>query len=405
MRIRGSAIDYVTLVIGLKACSRLGAVRVGKEIHGLAIRFHCEKLENVKNALIAMYSRCKNTGDAYIMFRTSAICSLVTWNAMLAGFVHIDQAEQACLLFREMIGCRIWPNYVTVTTVLSPCAHLANIWHVRELHCYVTKLGFEGYQSLWNSLVDMYSKSGRMAAAQRVFDFMKGRDKISNTSLIAGYGLQGKGITALKLFNKMIDCGIEPDHITMVAVLSACSHSGLVIQGQMIFSRMVGLYRIAARVEHCSCMVDLYGRAGLLRKAEEIIDQMPLQPSAAMLATLVEACRVHGNIEIRERHAKKLLEMKSDNPSHYVLIANMHASARCLQELAKLRILMRDMGIRKAPSCSWLDLGNNLYPFQVDITSKQQVNRISFLLWGLADQIRDAGYFGNEEIWFAEAIG
>ncbi|XP_019707967.1 pentatricopeptide repeat-containing protein At1g71490 [Elaeis guineensis] len=405
MRIRGSAIDYVTLVIGLKACSRLGSVRVGKEIHGLAIRFHCEKLENVKNALITMYSRCKNTGNAYILFRTSATQSLITWNAMMAGFVHIDQAEEACLLFQEMIGCRIWPNYVTVTIVLSLCARVANLRHGRELHCYVTKLGFEGYQSLWNSLVDMYSKSGRMVAAQRVFDFMKGHDKISYTSLIAGYGLQGKGITSLKLFNEMIDCGIEPDHITMVAVLSACSHSGLVTQGQMIFGRMVGLYGIVAQVEHYSCMVDLYGRAGLLRKAEKIIDQMPLQPSAAMLATLVEACRLHGNIEIGERAAKKLLEMKSDNPSHYVLIANMYASARCWHELAKVRILMRDMGIQKAPSCSWLDLGNNLYPFQVDSTSMQQVNSISFLLWGLADQMRDAGYFGNEEIWFAEAIG
>lgn len=405
MRIRGSALDYITLIIGLKACSRLGSVRLGKEIHGLAIRIRCDNIENVKNALITMYSWCKHTGNAYTLFRTSATWSLVTWNAMIAGFVHTDQAEEASLLFRQMIGRRIWPNYVTVVTVLSLYARVATLRHGRELHCYVTKQGFEGCQSLWNCLVDMYSKSGRMSEAQRVFDFMKVRDKISYTSLIAGYGVQGKGITSLKLFNEMIDCGIEPDHITMVAILSACSHSGLVTLGQMLFGRMVGSYGIVPQVEHYSCMVHLYGRTGLLTKAEEIIDQMPLQPSAAMLATLVEACRVHGNIEIGERAAKKLVEMKSDNPSHYVLIANMYASARCWEELAKVRTLMRDMGIQKAPSCSLVDLGNDLYPLQVDITLKGQVNDISFFLGGLADQMRDAGYFGNKEIWYDEAFG
>ncbi|XP_072974445.1 pentatricopeptide repeat-containing protein At1g71490 isoform X1 [Typha angustifolia] len=393
-----SMIDFVTLVIGLKACSKVKNEKVGKEIHGLSTRLHCDRLENIINALITMYFRCRNTADAYILFRMSTIRSVVTWNSMLAGYRHMDQTEEASLIFREMIGSGVQPNYVTVLTMISLSARIANLQHGRELHCYIIKQRLEGYELVQNSLVDMYSKSGRISSAHRVFDTIRYHDKIPYTSLILGYGIQGEGTNSLKLFNEMISRGIEPDHITMVAILSACSHSGLVVEGQILFDKMVAVHGIIPRLEHFSCMVDLYSQAGLLRTAEEIIDRMPLQPSAAMLATLIEACRIHGNINIGERAAKKLLEMRSDNPSHYVVIQNMYASARCWQELAMVRSLMIKMGLRKGPSHSWLHLGYDLYPFQLEDNLKQQEHIIFMLLEGLSDHMRDVGFTCNEEV-------
>ncbi|XP_019704030.2 pentatricopeptide repeat-containing protein At1g71490 [Elaeis guineensis] len=402
MRASGSAMDFVTLIVGLNACSRLGSLRLGKEIHGLAIHTFCDGFETVRNALITMYSRCKDMDSANILFQMAEIRSLVTWNAMIAGFALSDQAEEASQVFRDMIHSGVEPNYVTVVTYLALCARVANLQHGRELHCFITKHGFEGHRLLWNSLVDMYSKSGRILVARKVFDVMSDRDEVSYTSMIAGYGMQGEGITALELFDGMIDSGIKPDHIAMVAVLSACSHSGLVSQGQALFEKMVDSYNVVPRMEHYSCMVDLFSRAGLLGKAEEILDGTPFPPTSAMWAALVGACQVYGNTEIGERAARKLLEMRTDNSGHYVLIANMYAAAGCWEELAKVRTMMRDLGVRKAPGLAWADLGNGFHPFVVGDRSNPLAPEIYEMLEGLTDQMRDAGYVGNLDLWLEE---
>ncbi|KAG8086640.1 hypothetical protein GUJ93_ZPchr0010g9198 [Zizania palustris] len=315
----GPGVDSVTIVIGLKACGRNGYLRIGRELHGVAIRLCFDSLECEVNTLITMYSRCRMMSSACLLFRTCSIRSIATWNSLLAGFAFMDQIEEACLLFREMFGFNVCPNGVTVLTMLSLGSRFGHLCHGRELHCYILKHGLDDSRLLENSIADMYAKCRQMAAAQRVFELMQFRDRHAYTSLILGYGLQREGHVSLKLFDQMIANSIEPDHVTMVAVLSACGHSGLVTQGQLLFAKMVSIFGIAPRVEHFSCMVDLYSREGLLKMAEEIIDKMPFQPTAAMLATLIEACRIH---VVRKRSAMKLLvdskredakELKADN--------------------------------------------------------------------------------------------
>ncbi|KAF2922348.1 pentatricopeptide repeat-containing protein At1g71490 [Oryza sativa Japonica Group] len=385
----GAEVDYVTLVIGLNACSRVGWLRLGKEIHGLAVRMCCDQVESVSNALITMYARCKDMECARMLFRMLECPGVVTWNTMLSSFALSDCAEEASSIFREMICRGVKPNYVTVVTYLALCARVANLQHGQELHGHIVKHGFKGYRLLWNSLIDMYSKSGRLSVAQNVFDTMDDCDMISYTSMIAGYGMQGKGTVALRLFEQMIDSGIKPDHIIMVTVLSACSHSGLVLEGEELFNKMVISYGIKPQMEHYSCMIDLYARAGLLEKAEEMLDHTPFPPTSTMWAALVGACHDRGNIEIGERAARKLLEMRTENAGHYVLIANMYAAAGCWDELATVRKLMRDLGVTKAPGLAWTDLGNGFTPFLVGDRSNPLAPEIYVVLDELSEQMRN----------------
>ncbi|KAF8655111.1 hypothetical protein HU200_061244 [Digitaria exilis] len=385
----GAGIDFVTLVIGSNACSRAGWLRLGKEIHGLAVRMHCDGIESVSNAVITMYARCKDMERALMLFKMLRCPGLVTWNTMVAGFALSDDAEEASRLFREMICSDVEPNYVTVVTYLALCARVANLQHGRELHTHIVKHGFKGYRLLWNSLIDMYSKSGRLPVAQNVFDTMDDRDMISYTSMIAGYGMQGKGAVALRIFNQMVDSGIVPDAIIMVTVLSACSHSGLVDEGEELFDKMVNTFGIKPQMEHYSCMVDLYARAGLLEKAEELLSKTPFPPTSTMWAALVGACHERGNIIIGERSARRLLEMKTENAGHYVLVANMYAAAGCWNELATVRKLMRDLGVTKAPGLAWADLGNGFTPFLVGDRSNPLAPEIYEVLDELTEQMRD----------------
>lgn len=298
-----------------------------------------------------------------------------------------------------MIGFGVCPNGVTVLTMLSLGARVGHLCHGRELHCYILKHELDSSKLMENSLVDMYSKCRQMVVAQRVFELMQFRDKHAYTSLVLGYGLQREGHVSLKLFDEMIVNSIEPDHVTFVAVLSACSHSGLVTQGQLLFAKMVSIFGIAPRVEHFSCMVDLYCREGLLKMAEVIIDKMPFQPTAAMLATLIEACRIHGNTEIGDRAAKKLLAMRTNNPGHYRLIANMYIAAKCWPELAKVRSLMSTLELNMIPSHSLLES-------EYDVCPVEQDNFLNHVTYGLSsDHLTDTDSSSSEEVKCSEAFG
>ncbi|XP_022717499.1 pentatricopeptide repeat-containing protein At1g71490-like isoform X1 [Durio zibethinus] len=392
MRSSGIHLDPVAMIIGLGACSHIGALKLGKEIHGSAIRSCCDAIENVRNAMITMYSRCKDLRHAYILFKSVEAKTIITWNSMLSGYTHMDQSEEASFLFREMLHSGVEPNYVTIASILPLCTRVANLQHGKEFHCYITRRKvFEDCLLLWNALVALYARSGKVLVAKRIFDLMRKRDEVTYTSLIAGYGMQGEGQAAIKLFKEMINLQIKPDNVTMVAVLSACSHCGLVIEGQMWFEKMQSFYGIIPGFEHFSCMIDLYGRAGLLNKAKEIITRMPYKPSAAMWATLLGACRIHGNTDIGEWAAEKLLELRPENSGYYVLIANMYAAAGCWSKLAKVRTFMRDLGVKKSPGCAWVDVGSVFSPFVVGDTSNPYTQEIYKVLDGLTELMRDGG--------------
>ncbi|XP_075479682.1 pentatricopeptide repeat-containing protein At1g71490-like [Primulina tabacum] len=411
MRMYGNRLDPVAVIIGLGACSHISSSKLGKEIHGLAVRSLFVDYVNVKNALITLYSRCRDLKHSYIVFRSVVDASIITWNSMISGYAHWDMSEEASFLFKEMLLAGIEPNYVTVASLLPLCARAANLQHGKEFHCFIMRREhFQGYLLIWNSLIDMYARSGKVSVASTLFNLLEKRDAVTYTSLIAGYGIQGKGKMAVKLFEEMIKNQLEPDHVAMIAVLSACSHSGLVADGQMLFRTMQTIYGITPNLEHYACMIDLFGRAGLLTKAKDIIFRMPCKPTAEMWATLVGACRIHRNTDIGEWAAEKLLETKPQNPGYYVLISNMYAAAGCWGKLAKVRTFMRDSGVRKDPGCAWVDVGDGFSPFLVEDTSGSESAGLYLLLEGMTKQMKDLGYIAEEdptqeEEFFLESLG
>ncbi|XP_076887513.1 pentatricopeptide repeat-containing protein At1g71490-like [Bidens hawaiensis] len=297
-----------------------------------------------------------------------------------------------------MLVSKVEPNYVTIASILPVCARVANLQHGKEFHCYITKHEeFKDYLLLFNSLIDMYARSGKILLAKRLFDSLTNRDEVTYTSLIAGYGIQGEGQTAVDLFEEMIESNIKPDHVTMVAVLSACSHSALVDQGQTLFKKMYNVYNINPRLEHYSCMLDLYARAGLLSKAEGIISTLPYAPTPAMWATVIGGCRIHGNKELGEYAAEKLLEMRLRNVGYYVLMANLYADYGCWEKLAKVRVLMRELGVNKVPGCAWLDVGSGFTEFLAADTRNIKAVKIYNLLDGLSQQLKEAGYIMSSD--------
>ncbi|RVW87575.1 Pentatricopeptide repeat-containing protein, chloroplastic [Vitis vinifera] len=157
------------------------------------------------------------------------------------------------------------------------------------------------------------------------------------------------------MFHQMLETGTKPNEITYVAVLSACSHVGMISEGQKHFNSMYKEHGIVPRMEHYACMVDLLGQSGLLVEAMELINSMPLMADALVWRTLLGACRVHGNTELGRHAAEMILEQEPDDPAVYILLSNLHASAGQWKDVVKIRKSMKEHNLIKEAGCSWIE--------------------------------------------------
>ncbi|PON48954.1 Tetratricopeptide-like helical domain containing protein [Parasponia andersonii] len=309
----------------------------------------------VPNALVSAYSKHGKMNLAYRIFQDINCKNLVSWNTVISGFqlngFLMDGLEQ----FSKLLMSEIRPNAYTFTIVLSICATISALRQGKQVHGYVITSGFCLQTCLGNALITMYAKCGVLDWSLRVFDAMIERDTVSYNALISAYAQHGQGEEAVRCFEVMRGLsGVKPDQATFTAILSACSHAGLVDDGTRVFNSMVNDYGLLPGVDHFSCIVDLLGRGGYLEEAEIITDSKHLKAHPNIWWSLFSACAAYGNLNLGRIVSGILLETERDNPSIYVLLANIYAAAGQWQEAAKIREMIGGTGMMKQPGCSWI---------------------------------------------------
>lgn len=233
------------------------------------------------------------------------------------------------------------PDAVMVVKLLNACSQLGSLQQALCLHGYLVHGGFNDEAFVGAALIDLYSKCGSLDHSIRVFQGMSERDIVVWSSMIAGYGIHGLCREAIETFNQMTKTSlIRPNHVTFLSVLSACSHSGMVEEGINIFNQMTQKYHIEPNSDHYSVMVDLLGRTGQLEEAMKFINQMPISPGLHVWGALLGACRIHQNIEMGEKVAKKLLQLDPDHAGYYLLLSNIYIVDGKWDNAAKIRSLV-----------------------------------------------------------------
>eukprot|EP01018_Ginkgo_biloba_P032702 Gb_11925 [translate_table: standard] len=381
-----------TMVSVLPACAHGTDLKQGMSVHNYIVKNGFESDASVGTALIDMYAKSGVTEAARQSFDRMSKRDVVSYNAMIAGYVHNGHANEALALFRQMQAMNMKANSVTVVSVLPACAHLAALQQGKSIHDYIIRSGFESDISVENALVTMYAKCGDIELAHKLFDKMSNRNVVSWNAMIAGWGMHGHAKNALALFSQMQQTGMKPDKITFVGVLSACSHAGLVDEGRHHFDCMSRDYCITPEVVHYACMVDLLGRAGRLAEAQDFIKNMPLEPDASVWGALLGACRIHSNVELTECVSECLLEMEPKKAGNYVLLSNIYAAAGRWDNVAKVRTMLKDRGLKKSPGCSWIELKNKVHVFLAGDKSHPCSEKIYAMLKSLACRMEEAGY-------------
>lgn len=411
MKMRGIGATAEALAVVLSVCVDLAAFDEGKVFHGYVIKGGYENYLFVKNSLICVYGKLGDVNAAQTLFLEMRIKNIVSWNALITsyaesglcdeafavfsqleksdeyqtvrpnviswsgiigGFASNGQGKEALELFRRMQLAKVAANSVTITTVLSVCAELAALHLGKEIHGHVIRSLMDASILVGNGLINMYTKSGSFKEGNSVFARIKNRDLISWNTMIAGYGMHGLGENALRTFYQMIEDGFEPDGVSFVAVLSACSHAGLISEGRELFYKMVGEFGFKPHIEHYACIVDLLGRAGLLQEANNVVKSMPMEPNACVWGALLNSCRMHKNTEVAEETASQFFDLNSEIAGSYILLSNIYAASGRWEDSAKVRISAKAKGLKKTCGQSLIEVKKKVYMFSAGNTMRAE---------------------------------
>ncbi|KAK9944431.1 hypothetical protein M0R45_010001 [Rubus argutus] len=371
----------------LRACEGLLNL---KQLHCSIIKVGLESDVFVRSALIDVYSKLGDLHSALGVFNEMATGDSVVWSSIVGAFAQNSDGDEALDFFKRMKRTGFSAEEATLTSVLRACTALALLELGRQVHVHALKYGQD--LILNNALLDMYCKCGSLEDANAVFTRMVEKDVISWSTMIAGLAQNGFSQEALKLFEQMKVSGTKPNYITILGVLFACSHAGLLEEGWHYFQNMKQLFGIDPSREHYGCVIDLLGRAGKLDQAARLIEDMECEPDAVTWRTLLGACRVHRNVDLATHAAKQILKMDPDDAGTYILLSNLYATSQRWDDVAEVRKSMRARGITKEPGCSWIEVNKQIHAFIMGDDSHPQIDEINKKLSLLIDRLMGMGY-------------
>ncbi|MQL75886.1 hypothetical protein Taro_008273 [Colocasia esculenta] len=327
----------------------------GGDLNSARACFNAMPVRNVVSwtTMLVGYTRHNLVKEARLIFDRMPERNLVSWTAMITGYAQNSRPGEALSLFHAMERAGVNPDAVTMTGVISAVAQLGSVDLANWVGACVERSGIDRNQHVLTALADMHAKCGNADEACRCFQQIPSPDSVSYSALINGLASHGHGLKALDFFTRMQAEGVEPDRITFVGVLNACSHAGLVDEGLNFWNQMVGHYGIEAGCDHYACMVDMLGRAGRLEEAHGLVESMPMKPYAGALGALLSACRTYDNAEIAEAVVARLFELEPENTGNYLLLWSIYAARQQWADAARVRRAMAERGIKKLPGFSW----------------------------------------------------
>jgi pentatricopeptide repeat protein len=419
--------DTITILTIIHFCVSVSRVERVKETHSYLIKdglLQGDIEPTIGNALLDAYSKCGNMEYAFKIFQSlSEKRNLVTCNSMISGYVshglhddahkifngmpetdlttwslmvrvyaENDSPGEALNLFQELQARGMKPNEVTIMSFLPVCAQMASVHLVKQCHGYAVRASFKDCR-LKGALLDVYAKSGTIKSAYKLFHSSTYKDLVMFTAMVSGFAMHGMGEEAIMVFSQMLELGVRPDHVIITAVLSACSHSGLVNEGLKIFYSMEKVHGFKPTMEQYACVVDLLARGGRVNDAYSFVTRMPIEANANVWGTLLGACRTHHEVELGCLVADRLFEIEANNIGNYVVMSNLYAADARWDGVIEVRKLMRTRDLKKPAGCSWIEVERRKSVFVAGDSTHQQRSLIYNTLCTLDQQIKEPCHF------------
>lgn len=417
--------DEFTMVSMVGNCACLAALMLLRQVHGVAIVIGLKFNRIVYNALIDAYGKCSAPDAAGKLFDLMTDRDVVTWTSLVEAHVQADRLDDALRLFGEMPSKNTvsWtslitgfvrngrglkaldlfsrmreegvpPGSFTFVSILSACADLALIERGKHIHAQLIRCSsISDFRNVFvnNALIDMYCKCGSMRSAEILFDRMVEKDIVSWNSLITGLSQNGLGYRSLAIFKKMVEENVKPNSVTFLAVLSACSYTGLDVEALQILDSMEKDHGVLPRSDHFAILVDLLGRKNRLDETIEIIKRVTDKSNhIALWGSLLGACRVHGNLNIARSAAEALFDLEPWNAGRYVMLSNIYSADNRWDDAERVRRLMEDRGLNKDVGSSWIEVKDVRHEFTAKDRYHSQMDQVLYVLGRLTVHTKES---------------
>ncbi|CAN4090890.1 unnamed protein product [Withania somnifera] len=375
-----------------------GCCKIGRVSKALAL-FEEMPERNVGswNSLISGLLRNGEVDKAMRVFDAMMERNVVSWTSMIHGLTLNGLHQKALDLFFKMVEEGVKPNGLTVVSALSACAKTGALEAGRKIHDSIRNNGLHLNAAVGNALIDMYAKCGYIESASLVFSGLKEKDIRTWSIMIWGWAIHGHVDKALRYFEQMRMTGIKPDGVSVLAVLTGCSHAGWVDQGLQIFDSMQHGCSTEPTMKHYAAVVDLLGRAGRFDEALKFIERMPLEPDYVIWGALFSACRAHKNIEMAKVASEKLLQLEPKHAGGYVLLSNVYAGAGRWDEVERVRSSMKNKNVEKDPGWSSMEVDGQLHTFVAGDNAHTRKEEIYSKLEEIITGAKQQGYMPETE--------
>ncbi|XXG49052.1 hypothetical protein AAC387_Pa02g3335 [Persea americana] len=302
-----------TLGAVLSACSSLGSVELGEQIHGHGIKYQLVSDTSMGNSLCSFYSKFRSLESAVKVFNVIPEKNVISWTAIMSACADNGNCERGLRFFIDMLLGDAEPNEFTLTSVLSMCCIMQAVDLGEQVHSLCIKLGLESNLPVMNAIMYLYLKCGRVVEARRLFDGVETLTLMTWNGMIAGHAqlmanekddvaAHRSGIEALNIFLKLKRSSMKPDLYTFSSVLSICSGLVALDQGEQIHAQTIKTGFLSDVVVG-SALVNMYNKCGSIEKASKAFVEMSTRTLISW-TSMITGFSQHG----RSKEALQLFE-------------------------------------------------------------------------------------------------
>ncbi|MBA0561379.1 hypothetical protein Golob_018215, partial [Gossypium lobatum] len=292
MQILQIRLSEVAMINMITLFADLMDVEMGKAMHAYVTR-NLEKMSfQLTTAFIHMYAKSGNLASARLLFNGLNQKTVVSWTAMIAGYIHCNKLEEGMKLFARMIEERIKPNEITLLCLVVECGFVGALELGKQLHVYILRNGICLSLALATALVDMYGKCGEIRNARAVFDSVKDKDVMIWSAMIAAYAQTHCIDRAFDLFVKMRENGVRPNQVTMTTMLSLCAETGALDMGKWVHT-VIDRQAVEMDTILKTALLEMYAKCGDIDGAWKLFREVK-DRDIGMWNTMMAGLGMHG---------------------------------------------------------------------------------------------------------------
>ncbi|KAJ1698407.1 hypothetical protein LUZ63_006919 [Rhynchospora breviuscula] len=305
----------------------------------------------IANTMISCFLRNGDFCSAQFLFDSSSIKDIVSWSAMIGGYMAKNRRDDAISLFRKlMLQRELKPNSGLLVTLLSEGAFVGSMKIVgTPVHAYAVKNvpKKEMYRVLGTTLIKMYEQAGNLKYAFSVFKQIPEKSVMHWTSMICSLAMYGHADEANSLLLQMRNSGIKPHAARYIKIFNACCHAGLTDMAQKCLTIMGQEIGFMRTVHHYGCLISLLGNDGRLDEAYGVIKSLEVQPNIVIWTSFLEACKKYKNFEMAKEGITKVLSIArpDQHGGVYNLVLDLYTLGGCWDEVKRIRQLINEQKV------------------------------------------------------------